>query len=112
MATVRDKGIHSDAGMAPGDGGLQPETGADTEPAPLALRRVEAGDPQLGQRCPFCHCPYAIGDLIKTVPGGPANAAELAKARRGLSYVSGPPFELHEDCGDPQGTAASIGGRP
>ncbi len=72
-----------------------------------SVRRVKPGDPRLREACPFCRQPYAVGDLIKEVPSGPINAAELRKTRRGLPYASGPPMELHYDCGDPTGAGHS-----
>ncbi len=78
-------------------------SGAEIAPVPNAP--LQLGDPQIGRPCPFCRQPFAAGDVTRWADGGPADASELAKARRGLPYVSGPPFELHYDCGDPRGRA-------
>ena len=76
-------------------------SGAEIDPLPNAP--LQLGDSCIGRPCPFCQQPFAAGDVTKWVNSGPADAVELAKGRRGLPYVCGPPFELHYDCGDPQG---------
>jgi hypothetical protein len=76
--------------------------GDDPEPA-VTSEALVPGDVLVGRPCPFCRRPFEVGDVIKWVPGGPANRKEYAKARRGLPYLSGSPWLLHYDCGDPRG---------
>lgn len=112
MTKLRDKRLRSesDSNAVQESDGSQPEVGGEVGVSQLAPRRLEPGDPLLGHPCPSCRRPCQVGDLIQVLCDQPANAVEDAKFRHGLPYISGPPVELHYNCGDPQGTEEPTGG--
>ena len=84
------------------------EAGADVSIDPTLVNDpLVAGDALVGQPCPFCGGLFEVGHLTKWVSAGPVDRREYGKALRGLPYVSGSPWAVHYDCGDPSGAGDS-----